>query len=82
MGTYCLASEQQAMQIENRIQLMQEGLKLSPDQVTDIRAILTNSNIKRQQEDKQYKEFKQDVMLSEKNSRADIDKQILAVQNR
>ena len=69
----------QSMQVENRIKLMTEGLDLNPQQVAELRQILTESEKNRPEEDKQYQEFQQDKMLSEKKMRDEVDAKILSI---
>jgi len=74
----CLANEQ-SKEIENRVQLMSEGLKLTSEQTTKLREILSNANEKIKNSHDQKDKNNQDNNFAEKEIRDQIDNQIIAI---
>ena len=74
----CLAADL-SPQAEERVQMMQKGLDLTPEQVKELREIVSDVNGQNKKSTVQDAQFKHDAMRTEKKRRESTSTRILAI---
>jgi len=64
---------------EERVQMMQKGLDLTPDQVTKLRKIIADAEAQRSSTNIQNEQFKHDAMRTDRKKRESTSTRILAI---